>query len=122
MKNTQKLPQEANKRLGKVREALGYGRCEMADLLSYSYQTYAAIERGDKSLFIDKLEPLRKTCANIDYIVNGEGEILNNTRSAYFDTQFSRLNEEHKNFVMSLIRLLIDDEKKAANVSSETSE
>ena len=113
MKNTQKLPLEANRRLRKAREALELTREEMADLMSFSYQTYAAIERGDKPLYIDRLEPLRKTRASMDYIVNGEGEILNNTKSMYFDTQFSRLNEEHKNFVISLIKLLIEDEKKS---------
>ena len=107
MKSTEKLPIEANYRLKEVREALDMKRREMANLLGFAYQTYSSIEVGRKNLYIDKLEPLKKTKANVDYIITGKGEKINETKCELFETRYSLLSEKQKKFVMLIIDQLL---------------
>jgi DNA-binding XRE family transcriptional regulator len=108
MKTTEKLSPEASARMGEVRKAMGMTREDMANLLSFSYQVYTAIERGDKPLYVDRLEPLRKTRGNVDYIISGRGEKLNETKSDFFESQYSMLTEKQKKIVMTLIKQLLE--------------
>lgn len=103
MKKTEKLPIEANARLVEVRKALGLTREEMASLLHFTYQSYGFIERGASPLFLDRLEPLRNTEGNIDYIVKGEGEPLNPTKTEVFLEKFARLPEDKKDLIRELV-------------------
>ena len=107
MKSTEKLPVEANYRLKEVREALEMTREDMASLLAFSYQVYSAIERGERSLFVDRLEALKKTRASVDYIITGGGEKINETKSELFETRYSLLSEKQKKFVMLIIDQLL---------------
>ena len=108
MKTTEKLPPEANARMGEVRKAMGMTREDMSNLLGFSYQVYTAIERGNKPLYVDRLEPLLKTKGNIDYITSGKGEKLNETKLDYFETRYSMLNEKQKRIVVTLINQLLE--------------
>ena len=107
MKSTEKLPVEANYRLKEVREALEMTREDMALLLAFSYQVYSATERGERSLFVDRLEALKKTRANVDYIITGNGEKINETKCELFETRYSLLSEKQKKFVMLIIDQLL---------------
>lgn len=109
MKATEKLPVECNYRLEEVRKAMGLSREDMASVMSYTYQVYCAIARGDKPLFADRLESLKTTKANIDYIRTGEGEKLNETKRDYFESQFSLLDEKQKKIVITLIKQLLEE-------------
>lgn len=108
MKATVKLPVEANARLEEVRKAMGVSREDMASQMAYTYQVYCAIARGDKPLFADRLELLKATKANIDYIITGKGEKLNETKKDYFESEFSLLNEKQKKIVITLIKQLLE--------------
>ncbi len=107
MKKTQKLPLEANKRLKEVRELMGLSREEMANLLNFTYQSYGFIERGACSLFIDRLDPLMKTAANVDYIVTGEGNPLNELNPDYFMDSYNKLDDRQKEVIKNLMETMI---------------
>lgn len=108
MKSTEKLPPEANGRLREVRKAMRFSMEDMANLLGFSYQTYSGIEVGRKNLYIDRLEPLRKTKANVDYIVAGEGELLNETKTDYFMEVVSKLDVRDKEILLKLALSMLD--------------
>lgn len=108
MKCTEKLPTEANFRLKEVRQALEMTREDMASLLSFSYQVYSAIERGERPLYVDRLEALKKTRANVDYIITGNGGKINDTKAEFFETQYSLLPEKEKKLVMVIIKQLLE--------------
>lgn len=108
MKSTVKLPPESNGRLREVRKAMRYSMEDMANLLGFSYQTYSSIEVGRKNLYIDRLEPLRKTKANVDYIISGEGELLNETKTDYFMEVVSKLDTRDKEILLKLALSMLE--------------
>ena len=111
MKATEKLPVEANARLEEVRKAMGLTREDMASQMNYTYQVYCAIARGDKPLFADRLDTLKATKANIDYIRTGEGKLLNEIKKDFFDTRYAMLSERQKKMVMDLIDFMLKEDE-----------
>ena len=99
MKSTEKLPVEANYRLKEVREALEMTREDMASLLAFSYQVYSAIERGESSLFVDRLEALKKTKANVDYVITGRERRLMKRNPSFLKRDIPSFRRNRKNLL-----------------------